>query len=59
MNADIPGVADSRLAGWRTTVQTKDAEEQGSLEQGDVSNLENISAACVEPLCGDVVEVRE
>lgn len=55
IDADIPGIADARLAGWRAGArETKDdtAAESADPASGG-SRAEN-----GEPGCGDVVEVR-
>lgn len=60
IETDIPGVVDSRLAGWRA--QKAGAARTGTNEeQIDASNAANEAGAGegVEPVCGDVVEVRE
>lgn len=49
--ADIPGAADSRLAGWRVASPTPDGPE--AADGGEASTSET-----GEPGCGDVVEVR-
>lgn len=52
VEADIPGVADTRLAGWRTGKAADMSEEQHGTS--DVVG----AGADLEPVCGDVVEVR-
>lgn len=57
-DADIPGIADARLAGWRVASPVADSEDAaadspvGSDAAGE-SNPED-----EEPGCGDIVEVR-
>lgn len=52
MEADIPGVVDTRLAGWRTG-KAPDASEEQHRASDTVG-----AGADLEPVCGDVVEVR-
>lgn len=50
VDADIPGVADARLAGWRVGSSETAAETSSASSEGE-------SPESGEPGCGDVVEV--
>lgn len=58
--ADIPGAADSRLAGWRVASPVPDNNSSPDVADGaDTSNIDSTNGdESGEPACGDVVEVR-
>lgn len=59
VDADIPGITDSRLAGWR--VGSKEAAATAAEDTAAVdsdADSEGEAGESGEPGCGDVVEVR-
>lgn len=56
IDADIPGVVDARLAGWRVDPSHTAAADDGAAENSSASS-EAESPGDGEPGCGDVVEV--
>lgn len=56
--ADIPGIADARLAGWRAGSPSTDGAEASADSTNRAPSAESTPHSG-EPECGDVVEVRD
>lgn len=54
IDADIPGIADARLAGWRAGA--RETQDDTPAESNPASGGSSTESG--EPGCGDVVEVR-
>lgn len=55
-DADIPGIADARLAGWRVASPVADSPDAAA-DFGSDASAES-KPEDEEPGCGDIVEVR-
>eukprot|EP00904_Undaria_pinnatifida_P011586 jgi/Undpi1/7558/HiC_scaffold_22.g10031.m1 len=53
-DADLPGVADARLAGWRVASPVADSPDKAEDASNDASGASNSEDG--EPGCGDIVE---